>query len=244
MKKDFLLNKWSLFIQQILPATCVYCRSGHSSNFLLCETCLSTLELAPAHCRQCNRPLSALSDDICGYCLNHQTYVDKLVCPFLYAGGIEHLIKALKFHKKAYIAHNLAELFLHHITEQQLSPTPSCIVPVPIHWRRRLSRGFNQTEQLCSALANMLAIDSLSLVKRQHHRPPQSLLSGKVRHTNVVNNFRYHSSHVPEHVAIVDDVVTTGSTVNEIARVLKAAGVLQVDVWAMCMTSPNTLDRK
>ena len=118
-----------------------------------------------------------------------------------------------------------------------MSELPEYIVPVPLHSRRISQRGFNQSLELAKQLSRALgvALDA-NTVTRTRHTAPQTGLSEQERRKNVRGTFHVSADMQGKHVAIVDDVMTTGSTVGELARTLKRVGVQRVDVWALART--------
>ncbi len=116
----------------------------------------------------------------------------------------------------------------------QLSSSDTVIVPIPLHWRRRLSRGFNQSELITRALHEITGHPVTHLIQRRRFTTPQAKLSGQERVTNVAGAFRVQSGiKVPIRVILVDDVITTGSTIRECAEVLRAAGVQKITAVAL-----------
>jgi ComF family protein len=117
---------------------------------------------------------------------------------------------------------------------------PDALVPVPLHPRRYRERGFNQSAEIALELSRRLAIPlHASLCTRIRHTPAQAGLSARQRRVNVRRAFQVADTGLPRHVAIVDDVVTTGTTVNELARTLRAAGVAYIQVWAVARVSDH-----
>lgn len=117
------------------------------------------------------------------------------------------------------------------------SPQPGGLLPVPLHARRLRERGFNQSELLASEIAQRLCIPLLTdVLFRTRETAVQSGMNAAARRRNVRGAFALCDDPLPTHVAIVDDVITTGSTTGEIARLLHAAGVTKVEVWALART--------
>lgn len=142
------------------------------------------------------------------------------------------MIKSLKYKHKYFYAELLGKIILESIYSGN-SPLPECIIPVPLHALRLLKRGFNHSELIGRYLADHLHIPlEVHCCKRIKNTQQQSDLSVKQRRKNIAGAFSVQSPLNFQHIAIVDDVVTTGSTVNELARTLKLAGVSRVEVWA------------
>jgi ComF family protein len=152
---------------------------------------------------------------------------------------VDFLIKQLKFHGHLAVARLLGE-WLGECLEKQNRPLPDCIIPVPLHPVRLRERGFNQALELARPIARHLGLAvQASALRRIRHTLPQSLIDAQVRHSNVRGAFIVDPSLSVRHVAVVDDVITTGSTVGETARILRTAGVTEIEIWACARTIPN-----
>jgi len=119
---------------------------------------------------------------------------------------------------------------------------PDMLIPVPLHWLRMITRGFNQAFELGAYAGKVLDVPLLTTALRRHRNTQaQSGLSRKQRHKNVRGAFYWHGPLQPgRHVALIDDVMTTGTTVTECARVLKKAGAKRVDVWVAARAIPTS----
>jgi len=119
-----------------------------------------------------------------------------------------------------------------HVYDFDGEEKPDCIVPVPLHFIREFQRGYNQAELIAKQLSYNLEIPlNRNLIKRIRHTPSQSSLSKKERQRNLRKAFVCTQSEMPKFIALVDDVMTTGSTVEAITKILFGAGVKRVDVW-------------
>lgn len=125
----------------------------------------------------------------------------------------------------------MGELLAQHL-KSSLADKPDMLVPVPLHTSRYLDRGFNQSLEMGRLIGHKLNIPlNNSLIKRQKKSQPQVSLSAKERQKNVRGIFSNSGRLNGQHVAVIDDVMTSGSTVNEVAKVLKKAQAGRVDVW-------------
>ena len=175
-----------------------------------------------------------MSDTVCGNCLNITPAFDKTVVGFEYAYPVTELIKQFKYSDRSELAIYFAKIIR---TKLKLNNKPDIILPVPLHKNRLVSRGFNQSLLLAKEIAKPLQIKlEPSLCKRIIDTAPQSLLSNAKRKTNIRGAFQLTNKKLPNHIAIVDDVITTGSTTSELASLLKQAGCKQVEVWAIART--------
>jgi ComF family protein len=151
--------------------------------------------------------------------------------PFAYEAPIDRLVKALKFRGDLTAARELAAWFVAELREDR---RPECLLPVPLHKRRLIERGYNQAVEIGAHLSRELRIPlDVQLCRRIRHTVPQTDLKTSERRRNVRGAFAVVRTPRYRHVAIVDDVVTTGSTVGELARALRRAGVSLVEVWAI-----------
>jgi len=126
-----------------------------------------------------------------------------------------------------------------YVIRQELN-RPDMLIPVPLHRLRMIKRGFNQASELGTYISKVLGIPLLTTALRRHRNTKaQSGLSRKQRRKNVRGAFYWHSLKTPDrHVALIDDVMTTGTTVTECARILKKAGAKRVDVWVAARAIP------
>lgn len=154
-----------------------------------------------------------------------------------YAWPFDQWITQLKFNGRFQQAKTLGALLANKLAQQYHNHTlPQVILPMPIHRWRRFSRGYNQAELIANVVAKRLkiSVDHNSL-KRVKSTKAQSSLGQRDRKSNVKNAFEFSNNNY-QHVALLDDVITTGSTVNEVCKVLKQQGVTQIDIWTICAT--------
>jgi ComF family protein len=147
------------------------------------------------------------------------------------------LVGGLKFHGKLAYGRLLTELMAEYLEPMLKHGVPELIVPVPLHPTRLRSRGYNQALELAHPLGRHLGIPIAPFIcRRQRNTAPQVKQAMEGRHSNIQGAFQVVGRIQARHVALVDDVVTTGATVAELARTLKRAGVERVDVWAVART--------
>lgn len=229
-----IVHNWLHIIQKrLLPATCILCgNSGGHAEQDICEPCYQHLPRTVLCCYQCAEILETQSSwpMLCGRCLSHPPAYNRAFAPFIYQGAIRHLITTLKFganYKNARLLGYLLAEHLHDIDEQ-----PDCIIPIPLHRSRYRERGFNQSIEIARIVAKELQIPLvLDSCVRHRNTPHQIALPAKQRRKNMKNAFAISKPLSAQHVAIVDDVMTTGTTAHELAVVLKKAGIARVDVW-------------
>jgi ComF family protein len=161
--------------------------------------------------------------------MSHPPAFDSSYAPFIHNGAMRYLITGLKFNAQYKNARLLGLLLAEGL---QTTHLPDCLIPVPLHKARYRERGFNQSIEIAKATGKALHIpvDVHSCI-RHRDTPHQTQLTAKQRRTNMKNAFSTRQPIQARHIAIIDDVMTTGSTVHELAKVLKKAGVSRVDVW-------------
>jgi ComF family protein len=228
-----IVHNWLNIIQEaLLPPTCILCGNAGFNSKDICETCYRRL---PRNNRCCYRCAEIFTSTIavpalCGRCLNETPAFDETCAPFIHQDEIRHLITGLKFGAQFKNARLLGGLLADVV--DKTAEKPDCIIPVPLHQARYHERGFNQALEIARTVSLTLKIpvDYASCI-RHKDTPHQTGLSAKKRQQNLKRAFSVLKSMHVQHVAILDDVMTTGSTVNALAKQLKKAGVSRADVW-------------
>lgn len=232
LKTPAPLYNWLLFVQQWLyPPRCSLCGATASGHDDLCHPCRDELPRNRHPCRQCGLPLESSESLLCGRCLKKAPPFDRAVIPLLYQPPLDRLILALKFHQGLAHARLLGQLLAEAVAASDSHP--QLILPVPLHPKRLRERGYNQALEIARPVAAQLQIPlAVDRVQRVVHTESQTRLKYKERRKNMRNVFEVRHT-LPAHVAIVDDVVTSGATMGELARILRKAGVEQIDIWAV-----------
>ncbi len=224
---------WLNIIQNyLLPPTCLLCANAGEDNRDLCHSCYRHLTRNTQCCYQCAQWLEipTLIPVRCGRCLSKRPAFDETVAPFIYQGAIQHLITALKFRADFKNARLLGQLLAQYL--RQSTEPPELILPVPLHTSRYRERGFNQAIEIAKTVSKELQIPlDLNSCRRIRDTPHQTQLTAKQRRKNLKNAFTLVKPINTQHIAILDDVMTTGSTAHELATALKKAGAVRVDVW-------------
>ena len=218
----------------LFPSQCRLCGVTTGTALKLCPRCLADSPWIRNACQQCSAPLPVLAEDShCGHCQKRPPAFDSTTALFHYRPPVDYLIKQLKFANELAIIPLLSALMSARLTTRA-APLPSLLVPVPLHQTRLRERGFNQATELARRVGRELGIRSdHRLCTRNRDTRPQSLLSPNARRLNLRNAFSVQRRQVAGHVAIIDDVMTTGHTSNELARVLRQAGAEQIEVWVI-----------
>ncbi|MER0126454.1 DNA utilization protein GntX [Franconibacter daqui] len=222
-----------------IPGICWLCRMPLArSGWGVCSRCARSLK-SPPHCPQCGLP-AAHGRLPCGRCLQKPPPWQRLVYISDYAAPLSSLVHKFKFQRQTTLAAALARLLLLNVLQERRTaglPPADRIISVPLHRRRAWRRGYNQSDLLARCLARWLgcqyearAVSRVRATAIQHH------LSARLRRRNLKNAFRLELPVKGLHIVIVDDVVTTGSTVAQIARLLLQHGAATVQVWCLCRT--------
>ena len=231
-----LLATWATGIQRlILPPTCLLCGTRGAAGQDLCAGCAADLPRNASACPRCALPLPTDPTGSCSRCLSQPIDLDfdRAFVPFRYQPPVDFLIRELKFSGRLTHARWLGERFAAALAERD-APPPDCIIPVPLHPRRLRERGFNQALELARGAARHLRIPLLPAgLRRVRHTPPQTRLDARQRQTNPLGAFVPGAPLPGPRVALMDDVVTTASTVAECARILRASGAADIEVWAI-----------
>lgn len=228
-----MVYNWINIIQDyLLPPTCILCGNPGCDSRDICYSCYTYLPRNNLCCYRCAEILETptTAPVLCGRCLSQQPAFDETVAPFIHQGAIRHLITSLKFKAHHKNARLLGMLLAEHL--KKTAELPDCILPVPLHKARYRQRGFNQAIEIARTVAKELQIP-LDLTSCHRHRdtPHQTDLPAKKRRKNLKNAFSIIKPIHAQHIAILDDVMTTGSTAHELAYCLKKGGVSRVDVW-------------
>jgi len=217
------------FLARLLfGGSCYVCRDA--ARELLCERCAAELpRLSEARCPRC--ALASPGGALCGRCLADPPLYDATVAALAYAFPADALVHALKFRGELALAPFLGELLL----EKTKSQPADCVIAVPLSRARLRERGYNQAVEIARALDCSL---DLALCVRDGEGKPQMELPYAERRKNIRGAFRCTRDLIGGTVAVVDDVMTTGATLNEIASVLKKAGASRVVNWVVARTEP------
>ena len=186
----------------------------------------------------CAEPLPAASagPGVCGACLRDRPSFQSSFVPFRYAYPLDHLVQGLKFRKELACGRVLGQLLAECLLARG-EPLPEAIIPVPLAPRRYRQRGYNQASELALSIRRVTGVAVRADVAiRQRETAEQAGLDRKARRRNVTGAFAAVAPLHARHVAILDDVVTTGSTVRELADVLQRAGAEQIEIWAIART--------
>lgn len=214
----------------LLPPACTLC-GGHTGGALLCAPCSAELPWNTPACPGCALP-SALATP-CLACLQKPRAFDAAFAAFVLASPVQQGIHALKYRAQFQQASVLAAAFASRLGSRT-SARPTLLIPVPLHWRRQWWRGYNQSLELAHGVGAALniAVDH-EAATRTRPTPDQIGLTAAERRRNLKGAFAVSPRVAGHHVALMDDVMTTGATLEELARSCKAAGAVTVEAWAV-----------
>lgn len=217
-----------------LPSICALCNQFHRNNLAVCAQCIELLTpLGPA-CRYCAYPLPDTHYLICGRCIKKPPYFDRTLVAYRFEEPLRSLLHRFKYHNGLYLSSFLSHLMMQAIKTEDKKP--HCLIPVPMHPKRIRHRGFNQAAILAKSLARKLRIPcDVGACQKIINTAPQAGLDAEQRQKNLRHAFK--TKTLPyQHVALIDDLLTTGATANELALTLKKSGVQQVDIWCCART--------
>ena len=221
-------------LHTLLPAPCLGCGEPlpAKASLGLCAPCRGKLSpISRAACAVCAAPLEAFEPPPgfrCGACRERPPAFDRLLALWAYREPLDAVIQGLKFRRLDYLGRHLAEALSDGLGGALEGF--DAVVPVPLHWRRRLARGYNQAEQIAHPLAQGLELPLLSALRRSRSTPPQTSLDKAGRLANLRRAFRapYPRKVQRLRLLLVDDVATTGATLDAAASVLRRAGASSV----------------
>jgi ComF family protein len=225
--KDGLQINIQHILDFLLPVSCGLCSGTTNSHQALCEPCLNELPFIANSCPGCALPSSSTSP--CGKCQKQQPSYDQAFALLLYQQPVNILIQQFKFNRKLEYSRLFSKLLAEKLV--LFTKPPDLLIPVPLHNSRLRSRGYNQAWELAKHLSKLSGIPaSHKLCSRIKKTPLQTGLKASERKRNLKQAFAATGNVKGLHICIVDDVMTTGSTLEAIASVLKAAGTARVSV--------------
>ncbi|MEE4662120.1 MAG: ComF family protein [Halieaceae bacterium] len=231
----------SALVNSLVPSRCSLCSGATGREIALCLACEGELPWLVHCCRQCALPLPP-GGTYCGQCLQTPPPLDRTVAACAYMPPISGWVQAGK--DKGDMA---SLMLLAALLSRAVAATidePQLLVPVPLHWRRQWRRGFNQAAVLARHLHKHPRLAALGLARpvplarRILATPPQRGLDAAARRRNLKQVFAVDANVGGKHVVLVDDVMTTGATLNALAAALKAAGAHRVSAWCCARTLP------
>lgn len=229
---------------------CLLCLGSTHGLLPLCAPCTADLPYLDQCCILCALPLSdPINNPLCGNCLHEPPQQERTLCLFRYEAPIDQMISQLKFKGQLSYSHVLGTLFAQKLGkyyQENPQQRPEAILTVPLSRKRLAERGFNQAEQLARPLSQQLALPILhGVCERIIETRPQLGLPAKVRHKNLHRAFRVKKTPTLQnkelrHIALFDDVITTGATLKALTQELKHSGIEHVTLWSIARTPFKT----
>ena len=230
-----LQGLWRTVCQGVWPAVCRLCSKAISEDHAgLCQDCWQELSSAIGHdyCRRCGRQVSryGIVANRCGGCLDEELPYEGLCRVGFYDGALKRLILDLKFRDQVEHIDYLAPMFRQAFETAGFDQKTDLLVPVPLHWRRRLQRGFNQSFMLAQQLSNSQVRISTDLIRHRYTCHQWQLENDSQRKNNVKGAFAVRKGHPFENktICLIDDITTSGATLKECAATLREAGARAV----------------
>ena len=250
-----LLNKWlknrqllgvDTLKQVLFRQNCVLCNANinapQTSNHAVCRPCLNDLPWHPTNsCPQCGLTSSGM---VCGRCLNSPPDFDATKAIFLYAYPVDVMMQRYKYGNMLNLGNTFGDFLTEKVNVEDCLKNIDLIIPMPMHPQRLKERGFNQALEIAKVLTKDCKekLDYNS-VERQTLTPPQASLPLKERIKNIKGAFKVKADKLDKlqgkRIAIIDDVMTTGASLNELAKTLKKAGASHVECWVVVRTLPH-----
>ncbi len=210
-----VLNK---ILEPVFPERCVVCGKNGS---LLCDQCQPLFIIPETRCTKCGRPLpSAPSSYLCQSCLTEKKSFVQGICFFQYFGAVKEWIHNIKYKKNVYQI-KILDLYKSKIIDALAKFECDTVVPIPITAEHAYKRGFNQSLLIAQKISQWIEKPISTALMKTHFTVSQTSLSSKERKKNVKNSFIADKKINGKNVLIIDDVFTTGSTINEAAKAIK-----------------------
>ncbi len=232
--RDFVYRAAGRLSGWVFPPYCLVCAEPGTDGRDLCQACADPLPRQGSACLRCALPLPASdAGQVCGFCRQRRPVLDEVHAVFLYGAPVNALLRRFKFHQDLAAGRLLSGLMVEPLAAVA---RPQALLPVPLHASRLRQRGYDQAWELARPLARALRIPLCAGLRRTRATAPQSELDADERRRNLRSAFLARPG-LPCHVALVDDVMTTGTTLQAAALALRRAGVARVDAW-VCARVP------
>lgn len=250
MLKNFktkLKNIKNLFLENLFPSkfSCFNCGeeiSNQSNDFCLCKSCFNKIKPIEFACKKCGEKLNSFTD----YCLNckeSKRHFDKVVSVTIFDFVAKNLVYKLKYGNARYLADIIVKFMAEKFKEENFKNI-DLILPIPLSEKRKKERGYNQAEELSLRLSKILNIQhSSNIILRVKHTQTQTHLTKPQRKQNLLNAFKVENKEEikNKNLLVIDDVITTGATFDEVAKVLKLNGAKSVYGLTFCHTKNNNV---
>ncbi len=213
-----------------LPRICLICEMTYQNQYPICPACTQNLPYLNHYCLSCGYKIDE-KHQYCQSCTHQGSVIHEFNAPLIYQEPIKHLLQLFKFHQGFDLCSFFAELMMQNLSLSCLAS--ECLIPVPLHNKKLFQRGFHQTWLLAKHLSRRLKIPvSLNYCKKIKNTSSQASLDKKNRKSNLKHSFSYTKPPY-SHITLIDDVHTTGTTLNLIAQGFSDLGVEKIDAWVI-----------
>lgn len=223
----------SLFLDFLLPDNCPICRKQPGCDLGICDDCRRDVPfIFGTVCPKCGGPLMT-DHSLCRECEDSpRLWWNVAASAFRFEGTARSVVHRFKYHGDVAVVPFIADSCLNAWKDRCGDTAIDCLAPVPLHWFRKFTRGYNQSDMICRELGRRMGVEICDALKRTRWTPPQAQLSRSKRTRNLSNAFavRDNAAVAGKSIMLVDDVMTTGTTLNECARKLVKAGAKEVNV--------------
>jgi ComF family protein len=219
-------------MQRALPQVCVLC-VGACGNAMICEACAAQMPTIIDACPRCALP--SPDNLVCGACLAKPPPLDATIAAWCYAFPADRLLHAFKYGGRLALAEPLAQALAGAVRARHVT-MPDRLIAMPLSAARQRERGFNQAHEIARHLSRQVRVAVKGELRRVRDTSPQAGLTLRERTRNVRGAFAAGDALAGQHVAIIDDVMTTGATLHAAAIAIRNAGATRVDAWVVART--------
>jgi ComF family protein len=211
-----------------LPSICFLCNQYHRENDAICAECSNFFQTLGHACDYCAKPLPNIENTICNACSLNKPFVDKVFTAYLFEEPLRTLLHEFKYHNGLFLASLLTKLMLKAPIDKDKI---GCLMPIPLHHKKLKERGFNQAAILAVNLSKIINVPyDINSTQKTRGTRAQAGLKAEERGINLQNAFVSEKQSYKQ-ITLVDDLLTTGSTANELAKTLKEQGAEKVYLW-------------
>lgn len=223
-----MLEQWRSISRRLyLPTLCALCNQSHSGILAVCTYCMDYIHPIEHRCKTCAMLLPDGNFPVCGACIKNPPAIDACHVLYDYEEPLRTLMHRFKYQNHLHLLPVLGHLMLHSLQATQAQ----CLIPVPLHPKRLNERGFNQAALLARWLGKKTHLPVANKIcYKIQNTSPQASLDRAAREKNLAHAFKIQSTSF-ERVMLIDDLITTGTTSNELAKKLKEHGVTRVELW-------------
>ncbi|MBN1794552.1 MAG: ComF family protein [Candidatus Omnitrophica bacterium] len=229
------------FLDLLYPPRCGACNRLLTSGMpnQICPRCMQAIQLIyPPFCKKCGVPIpnNIKYKELCGRCKKGGHSFDRIWSCTVYEGVMARIIRQYKYHKKRLLSHDLVQLMIRFAEMHIPMKDVDVVLAVPLHRKKEYARTFNQAEYIARPFAQYFnKIYCRDVLRKVRYTESQSMLTKSERTRNVTASFRLYNRHnvAQRHILLVDDVLTTGATINECAKILIAGGAKKVSAFVV-----------